>query len=320
MKCPIFGFSNGKIAIHLMLSMVLLLASCTPTSSTKESQNTSIAATTSQSPTLNVSETSETPIDEPNLSEMAVNEWASTSPDGNWVAVGLVAFPSLNSTSQLAYVRLIIFNTEENTRWTIIDNWKEIGLGFPMPQHLKWSQDNSHFYFTHSVTPDGCSVFENLIDLQKVNLDNGTVEELLPPSALGLALSPDESKVAYIGYGDRGLVVKNLTTGEEQELKLDPGKDFQAGGILWSPEGNFLALTLAINPCTGEFVNSTTVYAESTTILLVDPVTFEQKVLVEEDPRLFITYEWKEPEHIVITDGVDNSIWRLIVDTGEIVR
>jgi hypothetical protein len=309
-----------KRVVYLLLSFVLLLASCAPLSITPESQNTAIATTTSQSPTVNISATSETLVDEVNLSELVVNEWASTSPDGNWVAVGLVAFPGLNSTSQLAYVRLIIFNTKENARWTIIDHWKKIGLGFPMPQPLKWSQDKSHFYFTHSVTPDGCSMFENFNDLHKVNLDDGTVIELLPPSGLGLALSPDESKVAYLGYGDRGLVIRNLITGEEQESKLDPGKDFYAGNILWSPDGNSLALTLAINPCTGEFVDSKTVYAESTTILLVDPVTFEQRVLVEENPQLFITYEWKEPEHIIITDGLENSIWRLVVDTGEIVR
>jgi hypothetical protein len=308
-----------KRVVYLLLSLALLLASCASLSITPESQHTGIAATASQSPTL-ISETSGTPIDEVSLSEMAVNEWASTSLDGNWIAVGLVAFPSFNSTSQLAYVRLMIFNTQENTRWTIIDQWKDIGLGFPIPQPLKWSQDNSHFYFTHKVTPDGCSVFENFNDLHKVNLDDGTVIELLPPSGLGLALSPDETSVAYMGNGDRGLVVRNLITGEEQELKLDRGKDFQTGNISWSPDGISLALTLAINPCTGDFVDSKTVYAESTTILLVDAVTLEQRVLVEEDPRLFITHEWEEPEYITITDGMENSIWRLVVDTGEIIR
>ena len=188
-----------KRVVYLLLSLVLLLASCASLSITPESPNTAIATTASQPPTL-ISETSETPIDEVNLSEMVVNEWASTSPDGNWVAIGLVAFPSVDSTSQLAYVRLIIFNTKENTRWTVIDHWKEIGLGFPIPQPLKWSQDNSHFYFTHRVTPDGCSVFVAFNDLHKVNLNDGTVIELLPPSGLGLALSPDESKVAYMGY------------------------------------------------------------------------------------------------------------------------
>jgi hypothetical protein len=81
-----------------------------------------------------------------------------------------------------------------------------------------------------------------------------------------------------------------------------------------------LAFSLAINPCTGEYGVSKTVWAESTSILWVDANTLQQEVLVEEDPRRFITWEWNEAEQITITDGVENSLWQLDVNTREITR
>lgn len=35
-----------------------------------------------------------------------------------------------------------------------------------------------------------------------------------------IALAPDEGKLAYVGYGGRGLVVRDLATGEEREAGL----------------------------------------------------------------------------------------------------
>jgi hypothetical protein len=255
-----------------------------------------------------------------NLSQMDVDEWASNSPDGKWVAVGLVAFPNENISGQFAYVRLIIFSADGKTHWAIIDKWEELGLGFPIPAPLKWSLDGKHFYFTHRVTPDGCSAFVFLTDLQQVRLEDGKVNELLPQSALDLALAPDESRVAYIGSGKQVLVLRDLATGEERETKIGTGKEFDAGNILWSPDGNSLALTLAINPCTGPYGVSKTVWAESTTILWVDAQTLQQKVLVKEDPRLFVTTAWNEPQKITITDGDENGVWYLDVNTREITR
>ena len=255
------------------------------------------------------------------LSQMIVEEWASTSPDGKWIAAGLVAFPKANASEQSAYVRLLIFSADGNTLWRIIDERQEIGLGFPVPAPLKWSEDGQHFYFSHRVVPDGCSVFKTFSDLQRVNLQDGNVEELLPQTgrALALAMSPDESMVAYPVYGDRGLVVRDLSTGAERDIPIDPGEDFQAGNIVWSPDDESLALTLAIHPCSGNYP-SKTVSAESTSIVLVNAQTLAQKVLIQEDPRLLVTVEWKELNRIVITDGAENSLLYLNVDSGEISR
>ncbi len=251
------------------------------------------------------------------LSKMTVDEWASTSPDGAWVAAGLVAFPKENIGGQQAYIRLMIFSIDGKTHWVIIDEWQEIGLGFPSPVPLQWSKDGKYFYFTHRVTPDGCSAFPFLTDLQQVNLQNGILETLLPDPALALALSPDDSQVAYFSGG---LILRDLISGEKREIKIDPGYVFDAGNIVWSPDSKSLTLTLAINPCAGVYGISKTVWAESTTILLVDVKTLEQKILIKEDPRLFVTVEWNKPDKITITDGEENSLWYLNINTGEITR
>jgi len=312
-----------RTRFYFNLAVLFLLTSCTPEVSVASTEEPISTGTTivPLSLTSVPSATQEKLNSQPNLSLMNVNEWASTSPDGMWIAVGLVAFPKENVGGQLAYIRLMIFGVDGKSHWTIIDEWQELGLGFPIPEPLKWSRDGRYFYFTHRVTPDGCSAFAFRTDLQRVNLEDGTVDDLLPDPALALALSPDDSQVAYFfGSQERGLVLRDLVTGEEREAKIEPGKDFNAGNILWSPDGNALAFTLAINPCTGDYGLSKTVWAESTTILWVDAETLEQKVLVKEDARLFITWEWNNPEKITITDGEQNSLWYLDVNTGEITR
>lgn len=307
---------GGPVTDELTPASTVTATSTKMATLTPASINTVIA---SPSPTASA-ESTESSTDQLDLTQMSVDEWASTSPDGKWIATSLVAFPKDSSSVQQAYIRLMIFSADGKTYWKIFDKWEELGLGFPIPAPLKWSQDGKHFYFTHRVIPDGCSAFSLLTDLQEVNLADGTVTELLPSSAITLALAPDQSQVAYVGQGDRGLILKDLVTGEERETEIDPGKEFDAGNILWSPNGKSLTLTLAINPCTGEYGVSKTVWAESTTILWVDSETLQQEVLVEEDPRWFITWEWIEPGKITITDGQENSVWHLDVNTGEITR
>jgi hypothetical protein len=315
---------------QILFSALIVFASCTPQAETMLTEATKLnpinTITSTAFPSFTPITSTAKSIDPIDLSQMNVEEWVSTSSDSKWVAVGLVAFPKENIGGQFAYVRLLVFSTDGKIHWTIVDEWQEIGLGFPIPSPLKWSQDGKHFYFTHRANPDGCSAFPFITDLQQVNLENGNVQNLLPSSAAAVAVSPDDSQAAYTYYSyfsiqpELRLAVRNLTTGKEQETKIDPGKVFNAGNLMWAPDGKSLVLTLAINPCAGEYDLSKTVWAESTTILLVDAETLQQKILIEEDPRLFITMEWNELTTITITDGAENSVWHLDVNTGEINR
>ena len=249
-----------------------------------------------------------------------VDEWTSTSPDGEWIAAGMVAFPGKGTDNPLANVRLVVSRVDGETVWTVIDEFQETGLGFPMPEPHRWSQDGKSFYFTHRVVPDGCSVFAYRVDLYRVDLEDGTVDELLPPYVQTLALSPDESQIAFIGFGERGLALKNLATGEERETGIDPGKSFNAGHLLWSPDGKAFAFTLAIDPCSGTFDEGRSFWAESTSILWMDAETLGRRTLLEEDPRLLVIHEWKENDVVTLMGEDENDLWEMDVETGEIVN
>src|SRR6266498_3534088 len=122
-----------KPRLHFLSAVILLLSSC--------SSEAVVAFTETPTPTTPVpalpsltsipSGTQEKLIRQLDFSQMDVNEWASTSPDGIWVAAGLVAFPRGNVGGQLAYVRLMIFGADGKAHLTIIDEWEETGLGFP---------------------------------------------------------------------------------------------------------------------------------------------------------------------------------------------
>jgi len=260
-------------------------------------------------------------ITEADLSQRdVVHEWTSTSPDKKWIASGLVAFPKRPEDDPLAYVRLLVSSADGKTNWTIVDELQEMGLGFPMPDPLNWSGDGESFYFTHLVRADGCSVFPFLIDLYQFNIGDGAIYELLPPSVNTLALSPDESQVAYIDLRERGLVIRDLLTGEEREIKIDLLMHVGVGNLLWSLDGKAVAFTVAINPCSGDYDASRTIWAESTSIIWVEVKTLEKRILVDEDNRLFITHEWTEDDQIVLKDGRDNDLWDLDVNTGDISK
>jgi hypothetical protein len=136
------------------------------------------------------------------------------------------------------------------------------------------------------------------------------VKEIVPSSGLWLSLSPGEKTLAYIGYRDRGLVVRDLATGVERETGLDPGEDYAAGHIVWSPDGATLVLTLAIHPCSFG-------WAESVSVVLVEVATLKQTTLIHEDKRLFTTAEWPALDSVLLEDD-DGNFWWMDLETGQI--
>lgn len=193
-----------------------------------------------------------------------------------------------------------------------MDEWAEWGLGYAIPQPLYWSHDGRYLYITNKPVPDGCAVFVNGSDLRRVDLSDGSVREMMPAVGLWLSLSPDETTLAYIGYGDRGLVIRDLATGTERETKLDPGKDYQAGHIIWSPDGTTIMLALAIRPCSTE-------WADSTSIVRVDIATLEQVTLLQEDKRLLVPVEWATIDKVLLKDK-EGSDWLMDAVTGQVTR
>lgn len=248
----------------------------------------------------------------PDLSKMHVREWSSTSPDGAWVARGLAALPK-SSGGDRYYTRLTVARSDSSQEWPVIESWSELALGYTTPRPLRWSEDGRYLYFTNRPVPDGCSVFVNGSDLQKVDLSDGSVTEIVPPVGLWLSLSPDERQLAYVGYGDRGLVVRDLSTGRELQTEVEAAQetgDAHVGHIVWSPDGEALVLTVAIDACgpPGERVH---------TIVRIDAETLSQTTLITEDERLFTSQAWSERGRVSLRDR-DGKRWWLDPRTGEL--
>jgi hypothetical protein len=248
----------------------------------------------------------------PDLSEMDVREdWTSTSPGGVWVARGLAAFPENGERDpDRYYTRLTVARFDSSEEWTVVERWSELALGYVTPEPLQWSSDGSRFYFTNRPVPDGCAVFVNGSDLQRVDLSDGSVTEVVPAVGLWLSLSPDERELAYVGYGDRGLVLRDLSTGRERQTQIEAAQeteDAHVGHVVWSPDGEGLVLTVAIDACGPP-------EARAHTIVHVDAETLAQTTLIAEDERLFTSDAWSDRERVSLRDR-DGETWRLDPET-----
>ncbi len=261
--------------------------------------------------TVALSNIAGTPTPTPMFTDFELREWSSPSPDGEWIAQVIAAFPAVSGMGNY-YTQLKVSKADGTLEWVVVDEWLEWGLGYTIPQPLQWSRDGRYLYFTNQPVPDGCAVFVNGADLHRVDLSNGGVRELVPSVGLWLSLSRDETMLAYVGYGDRGLVIRDLVTGAERETKLDPGQSYQAGNIIWSPDGTALILTLALQPCSTD-------WADSTSIIRVETTTLEQTTLIREDKRLFITVEWSVVDKVLLRDRGDDY-WLMDATTGQVTK
>jgi ABC-2 type transport system permease protein len=274
---------------------------------TRTATPTSIETSTARA-TLTPTQATGTPTTTPMLADMELHTSSSTSPDGKWSAQRLVAFPIGGGENY--YTQLKVKETDGVVEWTVVDEWSHFGLGYTTPQPFHWSRDGRSLYFTNEPVPDGCGVFVNGSDLHRIDLGDGRVTEVVPPSGLWLSLSPDETTLAYIGYGGRGLVLRDLATSAERETKLNPGQDYAAGHIIWSPDGTALVLTLAIRPCSTD-------WAESVSVMRVEVATLEQTMLIHQDRRLFTPVEWPILARVLLSDDGGN-LWWMDSRTGQV--
>jgi len=209
----------------------------------------------------------------------------------------------------LYYARLSVARVGGGQEWIVVDEWRPTGLGWTSPAPLRWSADSAAFYFTNLPHPDGCSVLTNGVDLHRLELATGAVTEVLPEVGLWVSLSPDESQVAYIAFGDRGPVTRDLATGAESDAFLDlPVHNAQAGAIVWSPDAARLALTLVHNACSS--------ISQSHSILVLDLASSTFTTVLDHDLSQFITSAWPEPDRLRLT-GPLGPYW-LDLTTGEI--
>jgi len=295
--------SLKPLAGVLIAGSVALTACATPPPSTGVPPQT-IA------PTLRATSVATTPVSTPDAVRMDIATSSDTSPDGQWVAETTVATPKSGDSY---YANLTVTDTTGTSGWVVVDSWAPYGFGYTVPRPFHWSNDGNYLYVTNEPVPDGCALFVNGSDLQRVDLSNGEVTQIIEPVGSWLSLSPDETELAYLSWnGDRPLVVRNLASGAENAIKLPAGGDanWQAGNVVWSPNGDSLIVTIANAPCSGG-------WAQSTSIVQINLTTLEARPLLEDDSRLLVTAEWPEPPTIVLQDQNGQQV-RMNAATGQI--
>lgn len=241
------------------------------------------------------------------------------SPDGQWwvrfgnsdsVAAGEDE-TDLYPGGEKYRVQLRVGRVDGSQEWTVIDEWRNWGLGYDTPVPLHWSADGASLYITNYPVPDGCAVFVNGSDLWRLGLTDGGLTELMPFASLSLALSPDETRLAFASYGAGGpqqLVVHDLTSGVEQFVDIVYQPNVQLGNLVWSADGTQVLLTVAHDPCLSSWRHST---------VLVDLTTSSARTLVAEDARQLVVEEWPAGGPALLWDK-DGSAWKLDPVTGEI--
>lgn len=256
----------------------------------------------------------------PNPYASEVSMWSSSSPNGELVARGIFSTPKSGEQAGQTYASVTVGKPNGNIYWTLFDGWLVGGLGSTTPQPVQWSLDSKYFYYTDQPEPavDGCKVLQaNGVDLKILDVNTGEIVELLPEIAFSIALSPDESRVAFIQQGSFNLVIRDLSFGQDEVVDIDPGWDFEAGNLFWSPDGNALALTIANLPCSGGYPEAG-LFAESTSILVVDTSNYQVRNILDEDTTRKVTIGWESERSIKLQDPTGN-VYILDEITGTLI-
>lgn len=246
-----------------------------------------------------------TRIPPPILTEMQIERWYSAVSDGQWMAEGLVAFPQ--SGNGQYYTELRVKKADGTVEWVPVTAWSEWGLGYTTPRPLRWSPDGRYLYFTNAPVPDGCGIFINASDLLRLDLVDGSVQEVLPPNTTwSLAVAPD-GKTSVYSKGDE-LYLLDLATANYVAVKvegLNPNTTW--GNFVWSPGSQKVAFTIAHHPCMPpEWSNS---------LLIIDTQTLIITTVLEKDPRRLTIAAWVDAGHLALTD-YDGREWLLDIAAG----
>ncbi|OGO16540.1 MAG: hypothetical protein A2Y93_15425 [Chloroflexi bacterium RBG_13_68_17] len=280
-----------NVRFRLALPVALLLGACAPLATPTP------AATRTPRPT-----TGPTAI--------PFTTWSQASPDGLWLAEGSMEGPWPEGDQEMYRATLLVRSTDRATVWTIADVTSHYGLGYTTPSIFRWSQDGRALYFGNTPVPDGCALFVNFEDLYRLDLGDGRVTELLPPTRSSvIAMSPDERSLAFTEWQETPeLVLRDAGTGEERRVALGAAPDDQAGGVIWSPDETALLVTVAHSPCLPPWSHS---------IVWVDLATLETSVLIDHDARRFGVAEWADPARILLWDE-SGAGWTLDATSGEL--
>lgn len=243
---------------------------------------------------------------------LAVETWASTSPDHQWYVEGEYA-PDGQGTDN---IRLTLHRADGSAQWLLVDRHDPGGLGQMFPKYFYWSPAGRYLYFANESIADGCALFTARHDFYRVDLQAKTpaLETLLAPDerAWAVALAPDEKSIAYLNSADGRWVngqlnIKNFLARQVITEKVT-NETTLSWNLHWSPDNAHIALNLT---ATGNACD-----LASTSLVQFDTATLkERRVLLSEDARAFQISAWSEANVLALQDR-EGAVWLLDLVTG----
>ena len=286
-----------------VISLLVILTSCT----SMPTQSPTIDITITPQPifTLTPEPTNTpSPIGTPETETVVFEE--STSPDGLWGATIIRTIQGENYN-----IRFTVSNNFNDQTWVIenLDFKKpEPLVGYHYPYIFTWSDNGKYLYYSHLTTGgDGCYVPSRPggFDLRRVDLLTGEDVVIQEEGGTWLALSPDESKLAYVQGWDGNVTLLNIENQNEQIIPLPPITDVYGlvdttDYVFWSPDGNSFVYAFLWGDCGDYFFSY---------IMHFDINAQKQTVLINHDEHGYIPVEWKEQDKILLLDNEDNNWW-----------
>ncbi len=300
------GKSKGIwIARSLLLFVVSLTSSCAGSQTVQtlpvEFTATVKPAITSIPFTATVKATSTPEIQETILE-------SSTSPDGNWTAV--VSLTTQDTKKSLVFS---VTNLSQKQKWVIDQlDWDELQTSTSMvafPYIFKWSDDQrSLFYSYEPNSNDGCFGYfrPGGYGLKKLDLANGQISVIREDNAPWMALSPDETQLAYIADFGGNVAIIEIKTGRERNYELPTVKNEQGyvtdtSNLYWSPDGKSLVYAHYVGACD--------LIVPYSNIIQLYPDTGRQKILVDNSEKGYLPQEWAAEDRILLQDLEGNRWW-----------
>ena len=174
-----------------------------------------------------------------------------------------------------------------------------------------WSPDGRYLYYTNLGSIDGCFYYSNGTDLYRLDLSDGTtVKVLLPNKTLNLALSPDESAVAYTRANELS-ILKTDSIGDEQRVVFSEDSNVQAGEKFWWEDGKTVVFPVVYDLCLPD---------EAQGIVRVDTEDMVATTIVERNSDFFFR-DWpnRTQSEIRLLDR-EGKTWWLEIYSGELAQ
>jgi Tol biopolymer transport system component len=229
------------------------------------------------------------------------------SPNAEWLAT--VEDGLFGSTEKMI---LRITNQIDGSEW-IAESTEKTNVSFNIPPDpIHWSPDSTFLYFVHRSFNDGCGPFTNGIDLFRINVITGEVEEVVERGSW-FAFAPDGEQLAYMWRDE--IFIQNLTTGGQRAVTLTITNEYDEvflTHLVWSPDSRSVAVLAGLNICLE-------LPATRSSIVVVDATSLAQTVVLDEHPTIVFINGWPESNILIValSEGGQSETVQFKIDTAE---